>query len=327
LIPAAIVLTGFLQAQETILNVKASQFVYYTEDVADAAQWSASAGPVTRKAVGNFARHLFICDIVDVNGTPVKGTVVGRVQSTSLRPAPTGMTGVADISRNNLSEFQMEILQEDGTEVGSLVLTGFGGVTPGVGSPVGGLVGSFAVTGGTGSFVGARGQGAVVDYAPRNTSFTENPVQRRVHPGAGAWSILIRLIPYERPEVMTLAGGAAAVFHADFTPVTAQNPALAGEQLIASVTGLGAVKPALDAGTPFPESEGGALHVVNAPVTVTVDGKQARVLNKVGWPRLVNVYRVDFEMPAGIGPGMVGVELSAAWIRGPETRMAAGVGR
>jgi uncharacterized protein (TIGR03437 family) len=60
------------------------------------------------------------------------------------------------------------------------------------------------------------------------------------------------------------------------------------------------------------------VHEVNSPLKVTVNGKPARVVNAIGWPETVGVYRVDFVVPARTLPAMAGVQLSAAWIPAPE---------
>jgi uncharacterized protein (TIGR03437 family) len=118
----------------------------------------------------------------------------------------------------------------------------------------------------------------------------------------------------ERPEFVT-ASGTPAFFHSDLTPVTAAKPAKAGETLIAMATGLGPTLPGVDPGQPFPAYPANRLQAVNSPVEVKVNGQSAEVINAVGWPGLVNTYRVDFRVPSGAA-GMTGVQLSAAWIAG-----------
>jgi uncharacterized protein (TIGR03437 family) len=88
-----------------------------------------------------------------------------------------------------------------------------------------------------------------------------------------------------------------------------------------SVAGLGPVKPNLNLGKPFPPFEEGKLHEVNSPVDVTVNGKPAVVVNKIGWPTLNNVYRVDFVVPDEIGAGAAILGLSVAWINGAEVKI------
>jgi uncharacterized protein (TIGR03437 family) len=90
--------------------------------------------------------------------------------------------------------------------------------------------------------------------------------------------------------------------------------------LVISASGLGPVKPNLDPGQPFPAFQDGKLHEVNSPVDITVNGKPAKVVNKIGWPTLNNVCRVDFVVPEGTAAGMATLGLSVAWINGPEVK-------
>jgi hypothetical protein len=305
---------------ETILVIESQNLVTYREDTPDQQRWATSAAPVAAAAVTNFTRHVLISDIVTVNGKPAKGTLYSQHQNIFLRPEPTEFIGIADISRNNVSYVQVEIQQADGTPVGSLVLGGPGGVSPALGAPNIGTVGIFAVFGGTGAFLGVRGQASTVSQTTRNASIVENPINRRTHPGAGTWKMVIHLIPMTRPEVLAVPAG-PAIFHAsDFSPVTAENPARVGEWLVMSATNLRPVRPNLDPGKPFPAWEPGKEYQVNSPVEVTVGGKAAELGNVIGWPAMNNVYRVDFRVPDGIAAGTATLGLSVAWINGPEVK-------
>jgi hypothetical protein len=53
-----------------------------------------------------------------------------------------------------------------------------------------------------------------------------------------------------------------------------------------------------------------------------VNGREAQVVNKIGWPTLNNVYRVDFVVPEGAAAGLATIGLSVAWINGPEVKIA-----
>jgi uncharacterized protein (TIGR03437 family) len=98
-----------------------------------------------------------------------------------------------------------------------------------------------------------------------------------------------------------------------------RRPTAAAPVLVMSASGLGPVKPNLELGQPFPKD--GPLREVNSPVEVTVNGRDAQVVNKVGWPTLNNVYRVDFRVPDGAVAGVASVGLSVAWIKGPEVKI------
>lgn len=88
------------------------------------------------------------------------------------------------------------------------------------------------------------------------------------------------------------------------------------------VTGLGPTRPGVDPGQPFPAYPANPLVVVNSPVAATVNGQAAEVVNAIGWPGLVNTYRVDFRVPASAASGPASVQLSAAWITGSAVHIA-----
>ena len=83
--------------------------------------------------------------------------------------------------------------------------------------------------------------------------------------------------------------------------------------MILTATNLGPTRPGVDPGKPFPLSP---LQEVNSAVDVVVNGQAGEVINKIGWPGLENVYRVDFRVPEGTAAGMAAIQLTAAWIAG-----------
>jgi uncharacterized protein (TIGR03437 family) len=127
--------------------------------------------------------------------------------------------------------------------------------------------------------------------------------------------MLLYLIPMSRPEIQATATGPAVYHAADFSPVTATSPARGGEILIAGARNLGSTRPELlpPGSRPF---KADPIEVVNSPVEVTVNGKEAEVINRVGWPGTYDLYRVDFRVPSGLPPGKATVQLTAAWIPG-----------
>jgi hypothetical protein len=81
-----------------------------------------------------------------------------RVLSTS--PDATGLKGVdaiADVTRVALREQIFEIMQADGTPVETIVGLGFSGGPLPPGAPLAAIRGNWAIIGGTGAFLGARG--------------------------------------------------------------------------------------------------------------------------------------------------------------------------
>ncbi len=121
-----------------------------------------------------------------------------------------------------------------------------------------------------------------------------------------------------RPEIVASADG-FSVFHSDFSRVTPAQPAKVGEVVILRMTGLGPTRPGVDPGQAFPAD---ALQEVNSPVEAMVNGRVAEVLNKIGWPGTVGNYRLDVRIPDGTAAGMVGIQVTAAWIAGSEVRIA-----
>jgi uncharacterized protein (TIGR03437 family) len=228
---------------------------------------------------------------------------------------------IADTTRTAVAVFTFEILKSDGTPIGTIIATGLAAGAAAPGSPLAVTGGNnFVISGGTGAFLGVRGQlGAVAPppgvAAARGASMNEDPANRRRN-GGGTQQFIAHLIPMFAPQIVSTAGE-PSVFHSDFSPVTAANPAKAGDVLIVQATGLGPTVPGVDPGQPFPDQP---VHV-NSPIDVTVNGKPAEVISSVGWPGLVDTYRIDFRVPDGTAAGMAPIQISAAWIGGPELRI------
>jgi hypothetical protein len=220
-----------------------------------------------------------------------------------FNPSPAPGSAIADVTQGTIAECKYEILNANGQFIGRLADTG---LFP------------HAVTGGTGAFLGAGGQQsgapARVVKPTRTASMTEDPANRRVH-GGGNTRILIHLLPASRPEILTVTGGPAIVHASNSQLVTAANPASAGEILTLYATGLGPTTPAVPLGQPFPEAP---LHLVNAPVDVTINGQPGEVLYAGGYPGAPDTYQVNFRAPSGIAAGTAVLRLTAAWISGVE---------
>jgi uncharacterized protein (TIGR03437 family) len=195
---------------------------------------------------------------------------------------------------------------------------GLRGVAP---SPPGLPAGNqnFAIVGGTGAFLGVRGQtsnamqglgSAAVD--PRSASITEDPANRRIN-GGGHVVVTLYVIPESRPEIAVTAGAAAIAHADDLSLVNAARPAVAGEVLSLFATGLGPTRPGLRPGQPFPSDPAA---VVNSPLDVTVNGKSAEVVAAVGYPGSLDGYQVDFRLPPDTAKGTAAIQASAAWIPG-----------
>jgi hypothetical protein len=294
-----------------ILQVDIENMVQYWGDISDPSKLATVLTPTT-PVISNFETFLIMADIVAVNGAPAKGTWVGRAQRLTLRPTASSGLSIADVIRTGPGDETYEILRPDGTPVGTIVSLGFFGGPPPPGTPSALTTGNHAIVGGTGAFVGVRGEdgGGVALAAARNASQSEDPANRRVN-GGGKMRFTLHLIPQARPEISAVSGAPAVVHSSDFTPVSSTNPAKAGEILSVFCRGLGPTTPSVDPGVPFPQD---SLTIVNAPVDVLVNGKSAEVLGAVGYPGSTDGYQVNFRVPADATSGMTSLRVSAAWI-------------
>lgn len=298
---------AFAQTVPVVLDVDIENAVRYVGDITDASRLASSTSPIPAASTKAFTDTIFIGDIVAVNGKPAKGLWTSRQYTMGFSPNPAPGSAVADVTQAAIAECRYEILNASGALIGRLM---DGGLAP------------HAISGGTGAFLGAKGE--QVSATPhvvkpvRIASMAEDPASRRIN-GGGNVRILLRLLPNSRPEIIITANG-PAVAHSDGNLVSNANPAVAGEILTLYATGLGPTTPLVDLGLPFPQD---ATHLANAPVEVLVDGQSAEVLYAGGFADAVDGYQVNFRMPVGFGSGSAGLRLIAAWIPGSEVRVPA----
>ncbi len=300
-----------------ILTIEMENVVQYQENYANLGKNGTSTAMEAGITPTTFSPGYFIGDIATINGRKTKGTVFARNLWVNLSASPAGSQAIADVNRFQAMEIALEILQADGTAVGTIVLTGLTGGVPPPGAPKAGPTGNFAVIGGTGAFLGARGQAVTISNSFRGTSPFENPINRRNFPG-GIWRLVVQLLPLTTPEVVTTSAGPAIVHASDYSPVTAAKPARAGEVLILIASGLGPTRPGVDPGQPFPATP---AQLVSAPVDVLVNGKASEVLYAGGYPDTTDKYQVNFRIPGDVTSGQAVVQLSAAWVAGGEVKI------
>ena len=295
----------------TILTVDIENNVIYQQDSGDAARFATSQNIVPPPTLRNFTPTIWVADVFAVNGKPARGTWTSRGTQLFRSTTVTSPNAVADSGGAFLIDWVVDFQKVDGTQIGTLMATGWGG-TPATppGSPASFVGANMTITGGTGAYLGARGQGGMgaspfTSTTVRLSSMTEDPAFRRIN-GGGFRRYIFRLLPMERPEIVN-------VWHADLTPVSAARPARADEVLIVSARGLGPTQPGVEPGAPFPATP---LQAVNSNVEVSVDGAAMEPINAIGWPTEENLYRVDFRMPKSAGP-TAALRLSSAWVGGP----------
>jgi hypothetical protein len=308
------------------LKVELQNLVYYEVDTPDFSKFGTNAnltpsglrctGPSFGGNLGN--KLMGIGDIVAVNGQPARGTYTAWGSSLCLSPIPTPGQPIAATTAGPALQETYDIQQSDGTPVGSIMTNGLRGVAPPPpGLPAGNQ--NFAIVGGTGAFLGVRGQTSnalqglgSAGIQPRAASITEDPANRRIN-GGGHVVFTLYVIPESRPEVAVTAGGAAITHANDFSLVNAARPAVAGEILSLFANGLGPTRLGLSSGQPFPSNPAA---VVNSPLDVTVNGKSAEVLGAVGYPGSFDGYQVNFRVPVDTAKGSATIQVIAAWIAG-----------
>ncbi len=300
-----------------ILTVEVDNVVGYVMDNPDVSKFGTNPSSIPSVISRDFAPVVWMADVTSVNGTPARGTWMAKGSAAAVSRTPTAGTGTAigDSPAALIWDWVMEIQNPDGTPIGTIMSSGWGGTAAPPGSPSTIVNLNMAITGGTGAYLGARGQAGLLanTVAPRITSMFEDPAARRIN-GGGRRRYAYYLLPQSRPEVISTAYGPAIVHSSDFSLVTAANPAKAGEILSLFATGLGPTLPGIDPGQLFPT---GPTQIVNSPVEVMVNGVLGEVLYAGGYPGTANTYQVNFQLPDGTAPGLATIGLKAAFVPGP----------
>jgi len=313
------------QPPPAILTIDVENVVEYQGDIFDPSKFATKPNVTPSAGVGAFSLNVVFGDVVAVNGQPAKDIYVGRPVGITLTPTPKPSQAIADTAHASLRSHTFEILKIDGTPVGTIMSSGLDGGLPPAGAPSYPVAarGDYTIFGGTGAFLGARGelvqrQQALEAVPPRAASMAEDPANRRVN-GGGTIRFFLHVIPMTTPQIVPTDGGPAVTHSSDFTLVTASKPAAAGEVLSLFATGLGPTNPGVDPGQPFPAS---AAAAVNSPVDVTVNGKSAEVLAAVGYPGAVDGYQVNFRVPTDTAKGVAAIQVNAAWVASAAVNIA-----
>ena len=300
------------QPPTATLTIDIGNQLQYQEDIYDPVKFARNAAITPSLGIGtgilNFAAATVLGDIVAVNGQPAKGLFAARDRFIAAFPAPVPGQAIADVRRNAIREFTYEILQPDGTAIGSIMGMGFNVGDPPPGQPSTEQA-NWAITGGTGAFLGARGQVGGSGGAGRAASMAEDPANRRLN-GGNPNRYFLHIIPMTVPQIVATPNGPAITHSSDFSLVNASKPAAAGEILSLFATGLGPVRGVVT-GQPFPSNP---VAAVNSPVQVMVNGNPAEVIGTAGYPGSVDGYQVNFSLPTDAPRGTVSIQVSAAWI-------------
>jgi uncharacterized protein (TIGR03437 family) len=292
------------QPMISVVTIETDNVVTYIGDVADPARLGLISGPATPGATRAFAESITVGDVVSINGRPAKGLWQSRSLSMGYSPTAGPGFAIADSAEGAPGECKWAILTTDGILVGRFQEGGLG---------------VHQITGGSGPFLGIRGTQTTVQavQAPRRASMTEDPSMRRVL-GGGTLIHTFYIAP-SYPPALAGTDSSPAVYHSDFSPVTAASPAHAGEVLIARGMNLGFTTPAVAPGVAFGNSD--PWNQVNAPVEAIVGGQAQDAINKLGWPGQIDLYRVDLRVPPTTPSGMTTLQLRVSGIAGPPVQI------
>jgi hypothetical protein len=245
---------------------------------------------------------VIVADIASINGKPARGAYVSDGVFLPV--------GGSDLPRNHAHNFVLDIQTTELGQIGSLFGTflSSGGAAPG--APRG--AGTWAVVGGSGAYLGVRGQGANMGGSNFHiTSMKEDTMVRRAIGGGGRLLLELYLSSVAVPEIV-------AVFRGDnFSPVNSSNPARPGEILTLQVKANWPTNPPRQPGAVFTSDP---LNVVPNFVEGLVNEIPAEVVNRVGWPGTNDLYRVDLRLPS-VGPGETKLQLTGAHISGSSYRI------
>src|ERR1051326_5316414 len=91
-------------ATPAVLEIDTENIVSYASDLFDTSKFATDPNLTTAAPVRNFRFVMAVGDIVAVNGTPARGTLIARQQAVGLSPTPTPGQGVADVVRTAVTE-------------------------------------------------------------------------------------------------------------------------------------------------------------------------------------------------------------------------------
>jgi uncharacterized protein (TIGR03437 family) len=122
------------------------------------------------------------------------------------------------------------------------------------------------------------------------------------HAGGAGPAVTVRVAPVA-PGIFFNNAGAAILKNADFSLVTASNPARAGDVLLIYFTGGGQTNPPIAGGVVvgFPPL------AATAPVGVTIGGRAAEVFYAAASPGFVGLYQAAVRVPSEIARGVAPV--------------------
>src|SRR5262245_47754905 len=111
----------FGQNSPSILEIEVQNRAFYENRVEyDKLASDPNPPPIPQQPATVFAVVTAVGDIVALNGKPARGTWVDRFQVLQTSPSPQPGQTIADVSRFSADEHVFDILQPDGTWIGTI---------------------------------------------------------------------------------------------------------------------------------------------------------------------------------------------------------------
>lgn len=123
-------------------------------------------------------------------------------------------------------------------------------------------------------------------------------------------NIVTEFVNTTTPGIFTIPSGgvgSAAALHADGSLVSSSNPAQPGETISVYLTGLGAVSPTINDGTPGPSSP---LSTTSSTITAYINGASSTISFAGIAPGLVGLYQINLQVPTGTTSGTVTLDIN-----------------
>ena len=135
----------------TTLTIDIADAVEYQADIGDPLKFATDPNKSVVLPFKNFTVSTLLGDIAAVNGQPFKGIFAARTRGINTSSTPITGQAIADVTRTGIREILLEILNPDGTPIGTIMALGFSG-----GTATRGLhsanIGNWASGGGLGGF-------------------------------------------------------------------------------------------------------------------------------------------------------------------------------
>jgi uncharacterized protein (TIGR03437 family) len=237
-----------------------------------------------------------------VTALPVITAVSSPINDPATRNVAPG--GLTTISGTNLAKVTSDLLASSN---GVMLPAGFNGTSVTIGGRPAPLL--------------IVAPANVVVQVPTDVPAGPQPVAVRNANGAAAATMNIT-VAATAPAVFFDANGGIFQKNSDFSLVTANNRARAADIILVYSTGLGATTPALSSGqiTPLPGTAGTFYNTGAA--TVTVGGREARVIYSLASPGFGGLYQTAFEVPTGVAAGNVPVVLRVGGVASNSVNIA-----